>query len=486
MQPLLSKRSSPLASARSNRTSQGFELNDDEVEHLLLQELDQTREEGNELQRLGVNEEDGDALDEDNPLFTDLDAGSSIWDASFNFTNSIVGAGIIGLPYAFWQAGFVAGVVLLTVLSLAVDWTVLLLVKDAKLAGKATYQGLIQHCYGRQGLILISFAQFIFAYGAMCAYTVILGDTLPLVFSQFISSESPFSFFVSRQAVIVVCTLSVSLPLSLYRDVSALSRTSAVSIVMIVFIVVSVVFAAFSVPAEQRGDQTKQLTVMRSGIFRAIGVISFAFVCHHNTFLIYNSLRVPTMNRFATVTHLSTGASYLLCLAMACGGYLAFIDKSQANILSNFPSNHLVINIARFFFGVNMFLTFPLECFVCREVLFNLWWSDENLSAHLLAERATPMQHILTTLTLVLTSMVIALATCDLGFLLELTGGSSASVLAYIMPAACFLKLSSGPILSTKRIMPLVSIVFGVCVMVLSTFFAISSFLDSNAPHKQC
>ena len=49
-----------------------------------------------------------------------------------------------------------------------IDWTVNLLVKDAKLAGQTSYQGLISHCYGKTGLILISVFQFVFAYGAMC------------------------------------------------------------------------------------------------------------------------------------------------------------------------------------------------------------------------------------------------------------------------------------------------------------------------------
>ncbi|KAJ3273553.1 hypothetical protein HDV01_004320 [Terramyces sp. JEL0728] len=69
------------------------------------------------------------------------EAKSGILDASFNFTNSIVGAGIIGLPYAFKQAGLFTGMFLLGFLAYLVDQTVLLLVLNGKMSGQYTYQG---------------------------------------------------------------------------------------------------------------------------------------------------------------------------------------------------------------------------------------------------------------------------------------------------------------------------------------------------------
>ena len=92
----------------------------------------------------------------------------------------------------------------------------------------------------------------------------------------------------------------------MYRDISALAKTSAVSLLMIAYIVFVVVWRGFSLPAAERGGPAGDLPFIGSGIFQAIGVISFAFVCHHNTFLIYGSLATPTIDRFAIVTRLST------------------------------------------------------------------------------------------------------------------------------------------------------------------------------------
>ncbi len=65
---------------------------------------------------------------------------------------------------------------------------------------------------------------------------------------------------------------------------------------------------------------------------------------------------------------------------MSLAGYLSFRSKTQGNILNNFPNDDLIINIARLCFGLNMFTTSPLEAFVCREVIEELFFEGEPFS----------------------------------------------------------------------------------------------------------
>lgn len=37
------------------------------------------------------------------------------------------------------------------------------------------------------------------------------------------------------------------------------------------------------------------------------------------------------------------------CLTMALAGYLNFGDKTQGNVLNNFPSDNVMVNIARLY-----------------------------------------------------------------------------------------------------------------------------------------
>lgn len=69
--------------------------------------------------------------------------------------------------------------------------------------------------------------------------------------------------------------------------------------------------------------------------------------CHHNSLLIYGSLRTPTLDRFARITHVSTTLSVIACLCMSTSGFLVFTNRTQGNILNNFAEDDTLINIAR-------------------------------------------------------------------------------------------------------------------------------------------
>jgi sodium-coupled neutral amino acid transporter 11 len=140
-----------------------------------------------------------------------------------NMANSIIGAGIIGMPYAFRQAGLLAGVVLLVGLTIVVDWTIRLIVVNSKLSGSNSFQATVQHCYGKGGLIAISIAQWAFAFGGMVAFGVIVGDSIPHVLTAIwpgLRDMPVVGVLADRRAVIVIFILGISYPLTLYRDIA--------------------------------------------------------------------------------------------------------------------------------------------------------------------------------------------------------------------------------------------------------------------------
>jgi solute carrier family 38 (sodium-coupled neutral amino acid transporter), member 11 len=148
---------------------------------------------------------------------------SGLRSAFMNMANSIIGAGIIGQPYAFRQAGLLAGIILLIVLTITVDWTIRLIVINSKLSGSNSFQGTVEHCFGKPGLIAISIAQWAFAFGGMVAFGIIVGDSIPHVFMAVwpgLQDTPVLWLLTNRRAVIVIFILGISYPLSLYRDIA--------------------------------------------------------------------------------------------------------------------------------------------------------------------------------------------------------------------------------------------------------------------------
>lgn len=148
---------------------------------------------------------------------------STLRSAFMNMANSIIGAGIIGQPYAVQQAGLVAFSVLLVALTLLIDWTIRLIVVNSKLSGRNSFQGTMEHCFGHAGLLAISLAQWAFAFGGMIAFCVIVGDSIPAVLRAVwpgLEDVPVLGLLAGRRVAIVVFVMGVSWPLSLYRDIS--------------------------------------------------------------------------------------------------------------------------------------------------------------------------------------------------------------------------------------------------------------------------
>lgn len=146
--------------------------------------------------------------------------------AFMNMANSIIGAGIIGQPYALRQAGLTTGILLLVALTVTVDWTIRLIVTNSKLSGADSFQATMQYCFGKRGLIAISVAQWAFAFGGMVAFCIIVGDTIPHVLGALFPSLRRMTILwllTDRRAVIILFVLGISYPLSLYRDISKVS-----------------------------------------------------------------------------------------------------------------------------------------------------------------------------------------------------------------------------------------------------------------------
>jgi sodium-coupled neutral amino acid transporter 11 len=81
--------------------------------------------------------------------------------------------------------------------------------------------------------------------------------------------------FSNRRLCITFFTVTVAWPLSMYRDISKLAKTSALALSAIFVIIVTVLIEGPKMPPEIRGAPIDPLNVINNEVFQAIGVISF-------------------------------------------------------------------------------------------------------------------------------------------------------------------------------------------------------------------
>eukprot|EP00514_Thraustochytrium_sp_LLF1b_P010596 CAMPEP_0184549042 /NCGR_PEP_ID=MMETSP0199_2-20130426/6564_1 /TAXON_ID=1112570 /ORGANISM="Thraustochytrium sp., Strain LLF1b" /LENGTH=516 /DNA_ID=CAMNT_0026943727 /DNA_START=176 /DNA_END=1726 /DNA_ORIENTATION=- len=362
---------------------------------------------------------------------------SSLVGAGCNFVNSIVGAGIIGLAFAVREIGFGLGITMLIFVAYLTYESVGMMISAGVQVNKRSYEGLCKFCFGKVGFNVVSIFMLIFAFGAMCAYFVIVGDTIPVVLLHMTGMH------VERNAVITVFAIFVILPLCLLRDMSGLSWSSSISIIadaaVVLLVLIRAPTATMNWPVEL--DITPDYSFSGENVFTGLGAITFAYVCQHSSFIVFNTLKEPTFKNWQVVNKSSVSAAFVLSIFLAVGGYVTFFDSTQGNLLNNFDCNDISINLARLLLALTMVFTYPMEQFVARHSLFAfLNGFSPELSG---TRRMSNCWHYGLTFGLWGSSLIVGLTFRDLGLILELTGALGASMLGYILPPMCYVKVNS-------------------------------------------
>ena len=397
---------------------------------------------------------------------------SSITEVTFNFVNTVVGAGIVGLPWVFTQAGFWMTLVELVLCCMLTHYSVKMLIDTGIAAGKRNYEDLCEHALGSRGKVVVSLALLAFDYGALLTYLIILGDASSAVAYRLFgfgedTEQSPNPAWV-RQICILTCSTVLILPFCLFRDVAKLEKLSAISVftVVIIILIVIVKFLEHSPhyywPSEHDRSQMTvpphptvgELPFFGPNIFKSFSIIAFAFVCHDSAFLIFNTLKNPTSKRWNIVSTLSLTVSLLWCMALAIPGYLTFgagtcttsqsddCSGTKSNLLLNYKITDDVVVFMRGVYIVTMAFTYPLSFFVTRHIV-NVWFFNDSscFGKYETVQNMSTKRLLGLSLSIFFSSVIITLFVSNLGDVMSLAGGLGAVVLAFILPPVCKLKL---------------------------------------------
>ncbi|XP_072900795.1 putative sodium-coupled neutral amino acid transporter 11 isoform X1 [Hemitrygon akajei] len=361
------------------------------------------------------------------------------------------------------QAGLPFGILLLTIVAYVTDYSIILLIKGGNLSGTNTYQCLVNKAFGLKGYVILLILQFLYPFITMISYNIIVGDTLTKVLQQ-IPGVGPENILAERHFVIAMTTLVFMLPLSMYRNIANLRKLSLASLVLTLAILVIVVVEAATlgpnIPPSEGAWNFAQSNAMQ-----AIGIMAFAFVSHHNTFLIYGSLETPTINNWSCVSHISVLFSLIIYLIFAGSAYGTFTGYTQGDLFENYCKNDDWATIGRLLYGLTTILTYPVECFVVREVIANLFFNGT----------LTTIFHVVVTFCMVAVAMAISQGIECLEIVLVSNGVIVATPLVFVIPTACYLKLSEKPWKHWDSLKSWMILITGVFVMSLGFMMAIMS-----------
>ena len=326
-----------------------------------------------------------------------------------NLCSATLGAGVLALPFALYQAGLVCGSILLCVSAWATASSIQYLVHASDRCELNTYEKVVQHVLGRKSRQVVEVCILIFCGGTAVAYLIAVGDIL----QQVIRVMTPST---KRWAMTGVWLIAM-LPLSCLRRMQSLQCASTVGILSIGTLLLaatvhwiqdsSISFLLLLYPnndssepeewyysneeeAAAEGSVRSFLWPLHNSwmsVLRACPIVVFAFSCQVNVCQIYDELPGRRSRRRSTEdTNTTTGADEKVQLmnkvtwtAVALCGILYssisvvtlmdFGASLKPNILSCYdltrPHNGL-LHAAFIGMALAVVMAFPLNIFPAR------------------------------------------------------------------------------------------------------------------------
>ena len=375
------------------------------------------------------------------------------WSASVTcLVKTIIGAGILGLPYAFAQTGYLLGISLLLLCG-AAQWFALhllaILVLDAKSRGVVapSFRSLALDAFGSNvGATAFEIVLGIHCFGTSTSYLIVVGDLMP----QLVGLVSDAEWLNDRHLWIAIVAIFIELPLFWQRTLDALkisSHMGNLAVALVAMLTISFAigilhpdapptsFVPFLPPTD--GNSSTQVGVL--------GVYVFAYACAMNLPAITIELNKPTIKRIDSVALCGVGLSALLYVLVGWGGAAAFGDSVAPNLLISFPidvnaaGRWSVLSgvVARALMTLNVAATFPLMMFPARNAV----------SLIHLGRPAASLDRIgwaVLTLGLFVPSLMLAMMVSSLDLALGLVGGSTGMCIGFIFPGLLYANIMRG------------------------------------------
>uniref|UniRef100_A0ACD5ZAG0 Uncharacterized protein n=1 Tax=Avena sativa TaxID=4498 RepID=A0ACD5ZAG0_AVESA len=376
--------------------------------------------------------------------------GCSVTQTVFNGINVLAGVGLLSTPFTIHEAGW-AGLAVLSVFAIVCCYTGVLLKhcfesKD----GISTYPDIGEAAFGRIGRLIISIILYTELYSYCVEFIILEGDNMTSIFPGV--NLNFFGIHVDSKHFFGMLTALVVLPTVWLRDLRVLSYLSAGGVIatLLVFVSVALVGTTEDVGFHQTGEAVKW-----SGVPFAIGIYGFCYSGHSVFPNIYQSI-------------------FVICTAIygsfAIFGYLMFGDKTLSQITLNLPKESFASKVALWTTVINPFTKYAL-------LLNPLARSLEELRPEGFLNET--IVSIILRSGLVASTVVIAFLLPFFGLVMALIGSLLSILVAVIMPALCFLKITQNKATRTQVIASIAIIVVGVISAALGTYSSVARIIGN-------
>ncbi|KAI9348790.1 transmembrane amino acid transporter protein-domain-containing protein [Zopfochytrium polystomum] len=246
--------------------------------------------------------------------------GNSVIEAVYHVICVVAGSGILQLPFALNQSGWV-GVAIIVFAAFANSYSGLLLVKCLYSQGNKRLKGFAhigQVAFGERGRIFVEGFSNTMLLGVPIVYLILSGMNLAQLVGVF-----------SIRVWIAVSTAIVAFPFLYYRSLKEIAFFSAFGVFATVVVILTVVVYSVADLSDRSSAPTHNFPA-------ALGSISFSYAGNFVYPEVEASMKDP--QKFPRVLAISMSVISLMYIITAVVGYAAYGNATVSPILNNLPA----------------------------------------------------------------------------------------------------------------------------------------------------
>lgn len=310
----------------------------------------------------------------------------------FSLWNTMVGGGLLMLPWSFAEAGCVAGVLLTISIACVCAYTAYLLYRHGRNYDDISLVAL--KYFGKKGQICVSVVMALLVMGVFLAYDVMATDCVyqsAVGVHDFVhgTSTNPADEAKSTQCAILdiscwsrpkagICLTLVLFSLSLVKHVSTLIKINSFGVLSIVYLIVFIIVQ--SVIVGPVAPQPLAVTWISPAFPRMGGILVGTFFIHHAILPVLKTAHHTVQRgRCLFVAYILAAITYglpgllgqysldFIRLRLSEHGY-----RDGANFLSAFATNQPYAFSARVAMGLQLVTVLPLLMYIARRQMLGV------------------------------------------------------------------------------------------------------------------
>ena len=263
------------------------------------------------------------SFDHVSPAFGSVNRTMHKRSAIFSLVSTILGGGVLSLPFAFSKTGVIGGPLILICCAVLSDYSLKLLLLAARYGSAVeTFEEVAKKAYGRKAQISTVLLLFVLTWMCCVAYSVLIGDLLAPIVTWAIPHVNIGSSGWERKALIVIATSCVA-PLGVLKSLNALRFTSAFCVISVTLLAVCIGYksATDGYGFKHTDPQDPDLSVHRhlklwpesfGDILYATPIFFISYLCHFNVLSTHCEMKQPSLERLSHVIHATTSVCTVL------------------------------------------------------------------------------------------------------------------------------------------------------------------------------